>query len=680
VTNDDEGSAINIDNGKTIRREANSQSMIFKTRIIYCLAIFIYSSLSVAAVVMGDQVCISCHAKEHKQWQGSQHQQAMQEASAQTVLGDFKQAKFTHHGVNTRFFMRNGRFMVNTDGPDDQLQNYEISYTFGVYPLQQYLVKFPQGRMQVLDIAWDSRSKAEGGQRWFSLHPDEIIKADDVLHWTGPNLNWNFMCADCHSTNLKKNYDLVNRSYKTRWDAINVSFEACHGAASEHIAWNKAKNSTPTPANKGFSMQLSAASLNRWQIDPQTQKPELDHQAEAGEKIVQLCAKCHSRRAQLDDQFIPGDDFRDHYLPALLTDSLYYPDGKIKDEVYVYGSFKQSRMYQAGVICSDCHQSHTLALKAPGDQVCQQCHAADSYANQKHHLHKQQSAGASCISCHMPAKVYMGVDVRNDHSFRIPRPDLAAELSLPDACSNCHKDKTKLWAAAIIKQRFGKTPTGYQRFGKALYALEKQDSNALSLAYDVLKDEAPGIAKASVLAYLGNYPSRQTLTTCLQMLRSSDADIRRQALQTLQGFPLQHTVAQIFPLLRDPVKMVRLEAARILAAVPKGALPKSQADLIAQVTEEYRQSLLFNAERPAAQLSLAQLYSNQGKRDNAETAFKEALLLQPKFVPGYVNYAHFLQSQGREKQAFDILQRAMPGTEDAAVYHALGFVACAQSG
>jgi tetratricopeptide (TPR) repeat protein len=479
VTNDDEGSAINIDNGKTIRREANSQSMIFKTRIIYCLAIFIYSSLSVAAVVMGDQVCISCHAIEHKQWQGSQHQQAMQEASAQTVLGDFKRAKFTHHGVNTRFFMRNGRFMVNTDGPDDQLQNYEISYTFGVYPLQQYLVKFPQGRMQVLDIAWDSRSKAEGGQRWFSLHPDEIIKADDVLHWTGPNLNWNFMCADCHSTNLKKNYDLVNRSYKTRWDAINVSCEACHGAASEHIAWNKAKNSTPTPANKGFSMQLSAASLNRWQ-----------------------------------------------------------------------------------------------------------------------------------------------------------RPDLAAELSIPDACSNCHKDKTTLWAAAIIKQRFGKTPTGYQRFGKALYALEKQDSNALSLAYDVLKDEAPGIAKASVLAYLGNYPSRQTLTTCLQMLRSSDADIRRQALQTLQGFPLQHTVAQFFPLLRDPVKMVRLEAARILAAVPKGALPKSQADLIAQVTEEYSQSLLFNAERPAAQLSLAQLYSNQGKRDNAETAFKEALLLQPKFVPG----------------------------------------------
>ena len=169
--------------------------------LLYFFVVYIYSSLSIAAEHVGDQPCKACHLKEHQQWQGSHHDMAMQEAKAKTVLGDFDKAKFTQQGVTSTFFMRNGRFMVNTDSPDNSFQDYEISYTFGVYPLQQYMVKFPQGKIQVLDIAWDSRTKEQGGQRWFSLHPNETIKADDVLHWTGPNLNWNFMCADCHSTN-----------------------------------------------------------------------------------------------------------------------------------------------------------------------------------------------------------------------------------------------------------------------------------------------------------------------------------------------------------------------------------------------------------------------------------------------------------------------------------------------
>ena len=646
--------------------------MILIKPYFYYLAVFIYSSLSIAAEHVGDQPCKGCHLKEHQQWQGSHHDLAMQEANAQTVLGDFNQAKFTKQDITSTFFMRNGRFMVNTDSSDNTLQDYQINYTFGVYPLQQYMVKFPQGKIQVLDIAWDSRTKEEGGQRWFSLHPNETIKADDVLHWTGPNLNWNYMCADCHSTNLKKNYNPAKRTYNTQWDAINVSCEACHGPASEHISWAQSPEEPKAAQNKGLTIDLSAATINHWRINAKTKKPELLNDAGAGKGKVEMCAKCHSRRSQLDDDFVPGDNFRDHYLPSLLTESLYYPDGKIKDEVYVYGSFTQSRMYEAGVTCSDCHNPHTLELKASGDQVCQQCHLAADYASSKHHFHQGKSPGASCIACHMPSQTYMGVDERNDHSFRIPRPDLAAQLDMPDACTLCHKAKNSQWAADVIKQWYGKMPQGYQQFGSALHALEQQDEQALTLAYGVLLGDAPTIAKATALVYLGTYPSKQTLMTSLQMLRSKQADIRRQALLALQSFPLQHTVAQIFPLLNDPVKIVHLEAASILAAVPRGSLQKEQTDLMDKVTEEYRQSILFSADRPESQLALARLYRQQGLIAQAESAFQQALVLQPKFVPAYVNYANFLQQQNKEPDAFAILQQGLNEIEDAAIYHSLG--------
>jgi len=637
------------------------------------IILLVINSVSYAALhYVGEEFCQSCHLKEHQQWQGSDHDLAMQEANETTILGDFNNVKFTKQGATSRFFMRGGHFMVNTDGPDNQLHDYQISYTFGVYPLQQYMVKFPQGKIQVLDIAWDSRTKEQGGQRWFSLHPNESIKADDVLHWTGPNLNWNYMCADCHSTNLKKNYNAATQTYNTQWDAINVSCEACHGPASTHLDWAKAPEKHTKDKNKGLSIDLSSATQNHWQINAKTRKPELLNDPAASKQKIELCAKCHSRRSQLDDNFVPGDNFRDHYLPALLTDALYYSDGKIKDEVYVYGSFLQSKMYQAGVTCSDCHNPHNLERKATGDKVCAQCHLETDYASSKHHFHQQDSTGASCIACHMPSKTYMGVDERNDHSFRIPRPDLAEQLAMPDACTNCHKNKKSPWAATAIKKWLGKTAQGYQKFGAALQALDQQDEHALNLAYGVLLDETPTIAKATALAYLGEYPSRQTLMTALQMLRSKDADTRRQALLALQSFPLQHTVAQIFPLLSDPVKTVRLEVARILADVPPGSMEKEQANLLAKGIEEYRQNLLFSADRPESQVALAQLYSQQGLMMQAETAFKQALVLQPKYVPVYINYADFLQQKHQASEAFTLLQRGLKATDDAVIYHALG--------
>ena len=617
------------------------------------------------ATYVGDKACAACHAKEVKEWKGSDHDMAMKEPTEETVVGDFNNATFELNGIKSSFYKRDGKFYIKTDGEDDKLHEYEVAYTFGIYPLQQYLLKFPDGRYQIPDIAWDARTKEEGGQRWYHIHKDEVIKAGDVLHWTGPNLNWNYMCADCHSTNLRKNYDEKTRSYHTTFDSINVSCEACHGPASKHIAWSQEQ--TKEMKNKGFPLSLKYKQ-GKWDTNSTSHKTALT------DKEIDVCAKCHSRRSQMNDDFVPGDKFSNHYLAVQLEQGLYFPDGKIQDEVYVYDSFLQSKMYEKGVTCTDCHNPHTLKRKAVGDKVCSQCHTEEKYSATSHHKHKVGSTGASCISCHMPARLYMGVDSRNDHSFRIPRPDVSVEMKeVPNACTLCHTDKEPKWAADAMKKWYGKTPVGKQDFAHDLQALRSNDVDAPKALFNILTSDAPNIAKATATSYLGAYPSKQTYMTTLQMTKRSDAQIRRSGLQSLESFPPKMRIKQTFELLNDPSTIVRMEAARQLAAFPMGQMDEAQRKVLIKALDEYEKILLFTAERPESQLNLGIFYSNRQMPEKAQKAYEEALHLQPQFVPAYINYSNFLMSQKKTKEAFDVLQKGITTLPTIAVlHHALG--------
>ena len=609
---------------------------------------------------VGNASCVVCHDKETHEWKGSHHDLAMQIADDNTVKADFNNTTFNYNGIVSTFYKKDAKFMVNTDGPDGKLHDYEIAYTFGVYPLQQYMIKFPEGRVQVLDPTWDSRPKEEGGQRWYHIHADDNVTAGDVLHWTGPNMNWNYMCADCHSTNLKKNYNVKTKSYHTTWSSINVSCESCHGPASGHIAWTKQKESNVS--NSGFPLSL------KYKIfDENRTKSYRD-------KELNVCAKCHSRRSQLDDNITAGDNFYNHYLPVNLDENRYFPDGKIEDEVYVYNSFLQSKMYAKGVTCTDCHNPHTLKRKAQGDTVCYQCHTSKKYTSTKHHFHKEGSKGSACISCHMPARTYMGVDSRNDHSFRIPRPDISVEMKeIPNACNLCHTDKNAKWASDAVKKWYGKTPVGKQNFAHALQALRTNAKDAPKGLYSILTSDAPSIAKVTATTYLRYYPSKQTYVTTLQMLRNDNASMRRAALLALEGFPPKIKANHLFEMLDDPVKIVRMEAARQLASMPTNTLEKKRKSKLQKVWDEYEKILLFTAERPESQLSLALFYQDRGMNKKAENAYKEALRLQSQLVPIYVNYSYFLDKEGRRDESYKILNKGIETVPDTAIlYHAKG--------
>ncbi len=628
---------------------------------------------------VGHQKCVSCHQQEVNEWQGSHHDKAMQHAQPDTVLGDFEKTVFENFGLFTTFYKQqennNTQYWVRTDGPDGQLQDYQIKYTFGVYPLQQYLIEFPGGRLQALDIAWDARSKAQGGQRWFHLHPKEKIESDDILHWTGPNMNWNYMCAYCHSTHLEKNYQPENDTYNTTYSEINVSCEACHGPAVEHIKWANAEQSDVPDSrknlkNKGLTNPLNERDGIQWQIDPKTQKPYRSKAKQSNHEI-ETCARCHSRRTQLANDAI-HQPLMNAFRPVRLSSSLYYPDGQPKDEVYVYGSFIQSKMNHAGVTCSDCHDPHSNELKLPGDQICNQCHLSEIYRSETHHHHKTNST--SCIDCHMSATTYMGVDARNDHSFRIPRPDLSINTDIPNACNQCHTTNTSQWSAQHLLDWYQKRPIGFQKFASALSASQQQEKSAQKqLSYLINNKQQPLIARATALEELINYPNQASLKIISRQLQHKEPMIRLAALEALSGFNIRTQISLAFSLIYDETGAVRMEAARLLASVPVEQLLSKDKKQFEKTQQEYLQAQLYNAERPESQVNLGHFYYQQGKLGAAENAYKRAIYLQQKFAPAYLALAQLLSQSQREEEAQLILTKGIINIpENASIHHALG--------
>ncbi len=639
-----------------------------------------------AARYVGGAACAGCHKAETERWKGSHHALAMQKATEATVLGDFANARLEHFGVTTTFSRDADKFMVRTDGPDGALHDYRIAYTFGVYPLQQYLVAFPGGRYQALGIAWDSRPTEQGGQGWFHLYPGQQLKPGDPLHWTGRDQTWNYQCADCHSTDLKKNYDLAANTYATSWSDLDVACEACHGPGSRHVAWAEASASYSPGAdasNKGLTNRLKPADIGHWETNPETgiarrplpNPPPLAGEGRVGVSTeVETCAACHSRRKVIAKNPVPGVPFLDAYLPALLEPGLYYADGQIDGEVYEYGSFLQSRMHAAGITCSNCHDPHSGKLHAAGNALCAQCHLPEKFDVAGHHRHQPGSAGAQCVSCHMPAKNYMVVDARRDHSIRVPRPDLSAALGTPNACSQCHADHSAQWAAETVAgwHPHGRQPT--QHFATALHAGRAGAADAEQQLDRLILDRSqPAIARASALPLLAPYASAASERAIKAALGDPDPLVRAAAPRALPGIPPGRFVNATAPLLSDPVRAVRIAAARALAGTDLLALTPEQQTAFAKATAELVVAEMVDADRPEAHLNLGLLDLRRQQFPEAETKYRTALRLDPNFVPALVNLADLDRTLGKDEEGAELLKRAIAIEPDnAGVRYALG--------
>lgn len=628
---------------------------------------------------VGAAACAGCHAKEAEDWSRSHHALAMQRSDDKTVLGNFNDARFTSGTVASSFYKKDAKYYVRTDGPDGKLQDYELPYTFGYFPLQQYLVPFPGGRLQSLGIAWDSRTKEQGGQRWFHLYPEQKLTPADPIHWTGRNQTWNYMCADCHSTNLRRNYNLPSNSYATTWSEINVSCESCHGPGSIHVEHERAHNKhSRKPEFAATDLPVDLVSRGGgWGFVKPTDATMYWSGPIRSRNEIETCAPCHSRRRPITRDYVPGQHFLDAYVPSLLEEGVYYADGQILEEDYEYGSFLQSKMYHKGVTCSDCHSPHSGKLPSVSmNAVCGKCHLFSKFDSAEHHHHSQGSAGAVCVNCHMPTHTYMVVDVRRDHSFRVPRPDFSVAYGTPNACSQCHKDKSAKWAADAVAGWYGPNRRQEASFVKALDAGRKGLIVAEKDLVSVVEDSSqPGIARATAFTLLPEYLSPASLPALQKGLTDEDALVRGAAVQALEPLGAQERVPFAAPLLSDPIRSVRIAAARLLAGTSPSLLQNAQKQALDQAVSELIASENATAERPENHVNLALLYAQMGRPADAEGELKIALQLDPNFVPAMVNLADLYRTTQRDDEGQRWLEKAIALAPTAAEpIHALGLL------
>jgi len=624
---------------------------------------------------VGAAACAGCHSQEEAAWRGSQHDLAMQVADDKSVLGNFAGAKFRYGGVVSTFFRRDGKFFVNTDGPDGKLADYEIKYTFGVSPLQQYLVALSNGRVQALGIAWDSRLREKGGQRWFHLYPGQNIKAGDPLHWTGIGQNWNYQCAECHSTNLRKNFDAATGTFNTTWSDLDVSCEACHGPGSNHVVWAQRQGTGKAyeDAGKGLTLALDERRGVTWIPDAATGNAKRSAPRGTAREIG-MCARCHGRAGRLSDDYVYGKPPGDSHRMALLDEGLYWNDGQMRDEVYNWGSFLQSRMYAAGVTCSDCHDPHTLRLKAAGDAVCAGCHRPEKYAAASHTRHADGTPGAACTACHMPTTTYMIVDPRHDHSMRIPRPDLSAKLGTPNACNQCHARKTPQWAAEAIAKWVGRPPVGYQRFAEAFAAGTVGAPGARGALLAIVGDPAqPAIVRASAFERMGRWLTPALADAASRGLNDPDPEVRRAAVNVLANADPAVRLRYLPRMLDDPVRVVRIDSARALAGDAEAGLPTERRAAFAKALDEYAAAQTYIADRPEGRMNLGNLYATRGDAERAVAEYRKAIALDATFVPAYANLADVYRARGSERDVEAVLREGIARNPRAAsLYYTLG--------
>lgn len=613
---------------------------------------------SFTAAYVDNKLCLGCHQAQANAWRDSHHALAMTEPTSLTVYGDFNNKTFTHEGVTSRFFQREGKYFINTEGPDGKMADFAVSYTFGVAPLQQYLISLPGGRLQAFQIAWDTERK-----RWFHLLPREQTPPGDVLHWTGRYQNANTMCLTCHTTGFKKGYDAATDSFSSTWHEPNVSCQACHGPGEKHLQW-------ATEQAKGIRNSINATKHLGLTVTAQML---------SGKQQADVCSACHSRRSELSVMHQPSEHYLDNHRPSLLTEGLYHADGQQLDEVFVDSSFRQSKMFAMGVSCTNCHNAHSGKLKLPGNAVCTQCHGVESnpafpsakgnYDSPAHHFHQAASAGAQCVSCHMPTKVYMQIQARPDHAIRIPRPDLSMRIGTPNACNQCHSDKSAQWASKKIVSWYGPGRRKESHYGETFFAARLNLPGSLDALTTLASNSVqPSIVRATALDALRHDGSFR-IEARIAATNDPDPLVRASAADSLENATPERRVGALFPLLSDPIRAVRIAAARAMSTVPYSQLDPAQYQTLEAALSEYIATQQIALDMPGARLNLGALYASRGQYDLAESHYLAALKIDPDFTPARANLAILYNTIKRNSDAERVLREGLKRRPDIGVLH-----------
>ncbi|MCC6494447.1 MAG: tetratricopeptide repeat protein [Pirellulales bacterium] len=412
-----------------------------------------------------------------------------------------------------------------------------------------------------------------------------------------------------------------------------------------------------------------------------------------GKRQMDSCAPCHSRRAIIHADYRAGDAFLDHFEPSLLYDGLYHADGQILDEVFEYGSFTQSKMYHQGVRCTDCHDPHSLKLKYQGNRLCAQCHQPGKYDGAGHHHHAGAAPGAPetlCVTCHMPEKVYMGIDGRRDHNIRIPRPDLTRTIDSPNVCQRCHakEGEDAQWAADAIVKWYGSKRPDDPHYAPAIDAARRGAPEAAELIHGVLRrDSTPDIVRATVVELLANYPGPESQRLRIDALKHANPLVRAAAVRSFAAHfsdldnqikrlrepartdstasialgqllrSLAQLVQQVAPKLDDGVRSVRLAAASALASSADEIQKLGFRNALEKAIAEYRAAQSLHLDRAQSNRNLGALDVRLGQEAAAIQSFRTAIRQEPYLTGPRTELAQLLAEVLADPAQRDVVQQ-----------------------
>ena len=616
---------------------------------------------SVYAADGGSASCQECHAEAYENWAKSHHALAERLPDPKLDEAAFVPSRTFHHGTQqTSLRGSNGHYEMISAGLHGTNEIFPVERVLAENPLRQMLVTFPGGRVQATEAAWDPRSN-----EWFNVYGSEDRRPGEWGHWTGRGMNWNSMCATCHNTRVRKNYDAPTDTYHTAVVEHGVGCEACHGPMLSHNDWQH--------AHKNSSLK-----------DPTVRKLTRD-------EMFSTCAACHSRRAEITGDPKPGDSFFDHHLLTIADESeTFYADGQIRDEDYEVTAFMSSQMFQHGVRCLDCHDVHTMKPKRPGNFLCLSCHGSGAtnapVINPVTHSHHQvfgfnsagtmtnfdlttygknsiKETGGECVNCHMPQTTYMQRHARHDHGFTIPDPLLTKQFNIPNACERCHADKGTDWNLKYVGQWYGTNMNRpYRQHAQTVARARLGDDAAGGPLVKMLTTDNNFYWRAVAANLLQRWSGESSVTAALLgELKNPNALVRQMAVQSLAPLADRADVAAALQLrLQDASRNVRVEAARVLAAT---------LDTNSLAGSEHLHFLNHLADQPLGQLQRGVFELQRGDVTNALKHFQTAAAWDPYSAGIRHELAMVLSQMGRTRDAVKELEAAVKLAPRDAEFH-----------
>jgi tetratricopeptide (TPR) repeat protein len=588
----------------------------------------------------GDAACKACHAPEFDKWATSHHGLAERPLRPDLDKAAFEPPKsFTHGTQTTTAQMAGDTAQVTALGFNNEVKPFTIDRVIGHDPLRQFLVNGQNGRVHTLEATWDPHKN-----EWFNVYGNEDRKPGEWGHWTGRGMVWNTMCASCHSTRVRKNYDASTDTFHTTMAQQTVSCEACHGPMKEHATKLTAQGAKPYTKQPSFTI------------------PTTDEQRLKNQESMHACALCHARRTELTGDFKPGDNFWDHHSLAIVDHTdIFYPDGQIRDEDYEFSSFMSSRMHAAGVRCVDCHDPHSGKRILPGNSLCMRCHTQGGFPNAPviipaaHTFHLPESTGSQCVNCHMPQTTYMQRHPRHDHGFTIPDPLLTKQFNIPNACNKCHQDKDTDWSLAAAEKWYGDKMNRRTRQRAMLMAKGRRgDDDARDGLIAWLQTDDTPYWKASASLLLDRWTGSEDVRNALKtQLQHTHPIVRESAVRSLEaGIEADpaNVRSAIEPMLDDAVRNVRVAAAWAL---------RDHLDLESTAGKELLHMLNLNADQPSGQMQLGQFEFARNNLPKAIEHMRRAIAWDPNSPPFHHDLAMIESIAGDTKASIASLSEAI---------------------